>query len=95
MRDVGTLISTMADMIGRLVRKGLVTRARPWLTYGNIAVWHPALFAGLAAGEKMKLFPWAYRLVDEGRVTGERFAGSWDNVGTPAQLAALDRRLQP
>ena len=74
---------------------GIVTRARPWLTYGNIAVWHPALFSGLPAGESMKLFPWAYRLVDEGRVTGEHFAGSWDNVGTPAQLAALDRRLQP
>ena len=74
---------------------GMVTRARPWLTYGNIAVWHPALFTALPAGEPMKLFPWAYRLVDEGRVTGEHFAGSWDNVGTPAQLEALDRRLQP
>ena len=41
----------------------------------------------------MKLFPWAYRFVDEGRVSGERFAGDWDNVGTPAQLAALDERL--
>ena len=32
-------------------------------------------------------------LVDQGRVTGERFAGAWDNVGTPDQLEALDRRL--
>ena len=32
--------------------------------------------------------------VMEGRVTGEHFAGSWDNVGTPAQLEALDRRLR-
>ena len=72
----------------------LVTRAGPKLTYGNIALWHPALFAGLPAGESMKLFPWAYRFVEEGRVTGEHFAGSWDNVGTPAQLEALDRRLR-
>jgi hypothetical protein len=26
-------------------------------------------------------------------VTGEHFEGAWDNVGTPDQLAALDRRL--
>ncbi len=74
---------------------GVVTRAGPKLTYGNIALWHPALFAGLSAGESMKLFPWAYRFVEEGRVTGEHFAGAWDNVGTPAQLEALDRRLRP
>jgi MurNAc alpha-1-phosphate uridylyltransferase len=65
------------------------------LTYGNIAVFHPAIFAGIAPGTWLKLFPWAYRFVDEGRVTGEHFRGEWDNVGTPAQLAALDRRLAP
>jgi N-acetyl-alpha-D-muramate 1-phosphate uridylyltransferase len=74
---------------------GFVTQTGPKLTFGNIAVWHPILFAELPAGESMKLFPWAYWLVDEGRVTGEHFTGSWDNVGTPAQLAALDRRLTP
>jgi MurNAc alpha-1-phosphate uridylyltransferase len=72
---------------------GMVTRAGPRLTYGNIAVFHPAPFREIAAGTSLKLFPWAYRLVEEGRVTGERHSGSWDNVGTPEQLAALDRRL--
>lgn len=71
----------------------LVTRAGSTFTYANISVFHPALFDGIAAGTRLALFPWAYRFVDEGRVTGERFAGEWDNVGTPAQLAALDRRL--
>jgi MurNAc alpha-1-phosphate uridylyltransferase len=32
--------------------------------------------------------------VEEGRVTGERYAGPWDNVGTAEQLAQLDRRLR-
>ena len=72
---------------------GLVRRDGPLLTYANIAVFHPALFAGIAPGTHLRLFPWAYRFVDEGRVTGERFAGAWENVGTPAQLAELDRRL--
>ena len=72
---------------GRVVREG------PRLTYGNIAVFHPEPFREIAPGVAVKLFPWAYRLVDQGRVTGERYAGSWENIGTPDQLAALDRRL--
>jgi MurNAc alpha-1-phosphate uridylyltransferase len=70
-----------------------VTRGGPRLTYGNIAVFHPTLFAGIAPGTVLKLFPWAYRFVDAGRVSGERYAGAWDNVGNAEQLAALDRRL--
>jgi MurNAc alpha-1-phosphate uridylyltransferase len=72
---------------------GLITREGPRLTYGNIAVFHPRLFQDITPGAHQKLFPWAYRFVEEGRVTGEHFRGDWDNVGTPAQLAALDRRL--
>ncbi len=72
---------------------GRITRGGPRLTYGNIGVFHPGLFADIAPGTWLKLFPWAYRFVDEGRVTGERFTGAWDNVGNAEQLAALDRRL--
>jgi MurNAc alpha-1-phosphate uridylyltransferase len=72
---------------------GMVTRDAPRLTYGNIGVFHPMLFADIAPGTWLKLFPWAYRFVEAGRVSGEHFRGQWDNVGTPAQLAALDRRL--
>ncbi len=72
---------------------GIVTREGPRLTYGNIAVFHPLLFADIVPGTRLKLFPWAYQFVDQERVSGEHFRGSWDNVGTPAQLAALDRRL--
>lgn len=73
---------------------GRITREKPWLTYGNIAVFHPDVFTGVARGTWLKLFPWMYRLVDAGRVTGERFDGAWDNIGTPEQLEALDRRLR-
>jgi MurNAc alpha-1-phosphate uridylyltransferase len=72
---------------------GLVRRAGPMLTYGNIGVFHPQAFRDIAPGTRLKLFPWAYQFVEAGRVSGEHFRGAWDNVGTPEQLAALDRRL--
>ena len=72
---------------------GLITRAKPWLTYGNIAVFHPRLFAPLDPNASLRLFPWMYGFAEQGLVTGELFHGAWDNVGTEAQLAALDRRL--
>jgi N-acetyl-alpha-D-muramate 1-phosphate uridylyltransferase len=71
---------------------GHVTRT-PQLTYGGIAVFHPSLFRDIVPGTWLKLFPWVYRFVDEKRVTGERYDGPWDNVGTADQLAALERRL--
>ena len=70
-----------------------VVRGAERLTYGNLSVFHPALFRELAPGTHLRLFPWAFRFVDEGRVTGERFDGLWDNIGTPGQLRALDARL--
>ena len=74
---------------------GLVTRGGPRLTYGNISVFHPAPFREIAPGTALRLFPWAYRFVDEGRVSGERYSGPWDNVGTADQLAALQERIAP
>jgi MurNAc alpha-1-phosphate uridylyltransferase len=72
---------------------GRITREGAKLTYGNIGVFHPQMFRDIAPGTVLRLFPWAYRFADEGRVSGERYAGAWDNVGTAEQLAALDRRL--
>jgi MurNAc alpha-1-phosphate uridylyltransferase len=75
------------------LREGRIVRDAPRLTYGNIAVFHPLLFRDLGPDTRLKLFPWMYQFVDAGRVTGEHYRGPWDNVGTEAQLAALDRRL--
>jgi len=69
-----------------------ITTAPPHLTYANIALLAPRLFAGEPAGRR-KLFPWLYRAVDAGRISGERFAGRWHNVGTPDELARLDAEL--
>ena len=75
------------------VADGRIVRGGPRLTYGNIAVFHPQLFRDIVPGTWQKLFPWAYRFADEGRVSGEHYRGPWDNVGTAEQLEALNKRV--
>lgn len=60
------------------------------LTFGSIALYDLRLFADIASGTRMALTPLYQRSIAAGRVSGERFDGVWENVGTPAQLAALN-----
>ncbi len=71
---------------------GRIALSPPRLTYANIGVFSPALFTGLAP-VRAKLFPWLYRFAAQGQVSGEHFRGRWHNVGTPAELDALDAQL--
>ena len=63
------------------------------LTFGNIGLYDTALFRELPRGVKQKLLPLFNDWIARGWVSGERFDGPWANVGTPADLAALDHRL--
>jgi MurNAc alpha-1-phosphate uridylyltransferase len=66
----------------------------PRLTFGNIAVYDTSLFRELPRGTRLKLLPYLQRWIAEGRVSGARYDGPWANVGTPEDLAALDRQLR-
>ncbi|MCO5397274.1 N-acetylmuramate alpha-1-phosphate uridylyltransferase MurU [Ralstonia soli] len=63
------------------------------LTFGNIGLYDTRLFAGIAPGTRLAMTPLYHRAIAEGRATGERFNGRWENVGTPAQLAALNAEV--
>jgi len=63
------------------------------LTFGNIGVYDTALFRELPRGVKLKLLPLYHDWIARRLVSGERYDGPWANVGTPAELAALDARL--
>ena len=69
-------------------------RARDRLTFGNIAVYDSALFRGLPRGVKLRMLPLYREWIARRIVSGERYDGPWTNVGTPADLAALDSSLR-
>jgi len=63
------------------------------MTFGNIGLYDTALFGELPRGAKLKLLPLFCDWITRGWVSGERFDGPWANVGTPAELDALDQEL--
>jgi MurNAc alpha-1-phosphate uridylyltransferase len=63
------------------------------MTFGNIGLYDTALFRELPRGAKLKLLPLFRDWITRGWVSGERFDGPWANVGTPAELKALDQGL--
>jgi len=67
---------------------------QPQLTFSGIGCYRPELFADIASGTKAKLAPLLKAAMLDGRVTGEHFTGRWEDVGTPARLAALDAELK-
>lgn len=62
-------------------------------TYANIGVFTREFFTGRKP-EKFALAPLMFEWIRKGRVSGELFEGAWHNIGTPAQLAALDEALR-
>jgi MurNAc alpha-1-phosphate uridylyltransferase len=79
-----------------LVNQRIDPDATPRMTYANIGIFAPRLFADVASAlrdERASLFPWLYEAARIGRVTGETYQGRWWNAGTPAELAQLDAEL--
>lgn len=68
--------------------------SRQALTFGNIGLYDTRLFRDIEPGQKVAMSPYYRDAIREGTATGERFNGRWENVGTPDQLAALDRALR-
>ena len=63
------------------------------LTFSGIACYRPELFAGVAPMTKARLAPLLRAAMQRGQVSGEHFAGRWEDVGTPERLRQLDMDL--
>lgn len=65
----------------------------PRYTFGNIGLYDTRMFRDLPRGSRRALTPYYRDAIAARRVSGELYEGLWENVGTPAQLDALDRQL--
>lgn len=65
---------------------------RRW-TYANLALCRATLCAHIVAGTKVPLGPLLFEGMRARRISAEVYRGAWENVGTPAQLQALNREL--
>ncbi len=63
------------------------------LTYAGISVLDPRLFEGCMNGA-FPMKPLLDRALQAGRMSWQRHAGAWTDVGTPERLAALDAELR-
>jgi N-acetyl-alpha-D-muramate 1-phosphate uridylyltransferase len=72
----------------------LALDGEPRLTFGNIGLYDTRMFRELAPGTRRALSPYYRECIESGRASGELYEGRWENVGTPAQLDALDKELR-
>jgi len=72
---------------------GALTTVGKALTFAGVSVLHPALFEGCEPGFRA-LKPLFDAALAAGRLTGQRHAGAWRDVGTPARLSELDAELR-
>lgn len=61
------------------------------LTFGNIGVYRPEMFDGIAPGRHAKLGPLLHQWAARGQIGGEQYRGPWHNLGTPQQLEKLNQ----
>jgi MurNAc alpha-1-phosphate uridylyltransferase len=62
-------------------------------TYSGVGVYGAAFFSGMQPG-RLRLRPLLDGAIRSGRLSGEFFAGDWEDVGTPERLQALDARVR-
>ena len=62
---------------------------RRW-TYANLAVCRATLCSHIVPGTRVALGPLLFESMRERRISAELYRGCWENVGTPAQLKALN-----
>lgn len=77
---------------GQIGRESSATKPR--LTFANLGVYHPALFANVAPRTHVKLSTLLDAAIAQQRVSGEMLHAQWYNLGTPKQLDELNQKLR-
>jgi MurNAc alpha-1-phosphate uridylyltransferase len=61
------------------------------LTFSGIGIYHRTLFEGLKMGQSAKLAPILRKAMHDNQISGEKYGGSWQDVGSPERLAELNQ----
>lgn len=64
------------------------------MTFAGVAVYRPAFFADIAAGQAAALLPSFLRSMEQSQLQAESFPGLWLDVGTVERLNQLDAMLK-
>jgi MurNAc alpha-1-phosphate uridylyltransferase len=62
-------------------------------TFSGIGVYHPAMFQYFPTGP-LKLRPVLDQAIQQNRISGEKYAGLWMDVGTPQRLTEIDNMFR-
>ena len=63
------------------------------LTFGNIGLYHPALFSGYTL-QKFPLNIIFQDAIKKGKITGEYYSGFWRNLGTLGDLISCEKAIR-
>lgn len=63
----------------------------PKLTFSGIGLYHRRLFDDLIQGQSAKLAPILRKAMLDNQISGEKYLGSWHDVGSPERLAELNQ----
>jgi MurNAc alpha-1-phosphate uridylyltransferase len=77
------------DLDGMRLRRGAAGAPLAW-TYANVALLRPSLVASLPLGQRAPLGPLLFDAAAADHLAGRVLDVPWHNLGTPAQLAALN-----
>jgi N-acetyl-alpha-D-muramate 1-phosphate uridylyltransferase len=64
------------------------------MTFAGVAVYHPAFFADIVAGQAAALLPSFMRSMEKSQLQAESFLGMWLDVGTVGRLSQADAMLK-
>lgn len=73
-----------------LVEGYVVNGDTPRLTFSGVAIYRPGFFRGCKPG-RFPLAPVLKAAAAERRLSGEYYAGTWEDVGTPERLERVNR----
>lgn len=62
----------------------------PKFTFANIGIYHPQLFTGFSHGH-FRLSEVLFPAIKKDQISGELFRGTWYNIGTPQDIAEINR----